>query len=570
MSEYLLPDDTIRFIKFDNLVSLGTFPRCPDFMHLTCTLETIDRDNTLMIFISHCWLRGHPDTEGWSGKPHPDNTNNEKYELCMKGIKKLWEINAPQMKNCCVWLDYSCMNQNSKNISGQLEQYQKIVEVCDCMFTPIVDHGYKRRLDRLRTLTDYKAKSWKEGPQAYLNRGWCRVEMLYAAHIPLRDNTNGGKRRSFFKGGLAYHCSQNRRPHFVYGNGESAEDRFPSILPPLQCNYLTEYDPLKGKLSRPLVDLPNIVALLEQLSPYMEANKVKVGYTGDLSEKGEKNGYGTLVGEWGDVYDGEWSNGLRHGLGILRYSNGDMYDGEWENDKMNGMGTYRSANGDVYRGGWKNNSKNGLGTRTMANGSIHDEEWTEGKKNGRSFIREASGLEYHCEYKDDNLVGRMKVKLPNGQVFEADSHDILNRIGVNSAVSRLDSSFLEIQRMDDSCQAVEAPVRNIQDSADETQDGRPSHTDIWNLLQQHPALRELRHGDDDFEFKRPACYEATTIWYRYCLESKTWFWTPYVSRFSTDWIPVSEMTVPRGSYAGEMPAIENQRIILYLQSLNLE
>ena len=32
---------------------------------------------------------------------------------------------------------------------------------------------------------EYKAKTWNSGDQAYLNRAWCRLEMIYAASIPL-------------------------------------------------------------------------------------------------------------------------------------------------------------------------------------------------------------------------------------------------------------------------------------------------------------------------------------------------------------------------------------------------
>ncbi len=48
----------IRVIDFEDFKSFGSFPRYPDQKHLVTTLNDINRDESLVVFVSHCWLRG--------------------------------------------------------------------------------------------------------------------------------------------------------------------------------------------------------------------------------------------------------------------------------------------------------------------------------------------------------------------------------------------------------------------------------------------------------------------------------------------------------------------------------
>ena len=55
-----------------------------------------------------------------------------------------------------------------------------------------------------------------------------------------------------------------------------------------------------------------------------------------------------------DVYEGERNEaGEKEGYGTMRFDNGDVYEGEYKADKNDGRGTYRNASGDVYEGEWK-------------------------------------------------------------------------------------------------------------------------------------------------------------------------------------------------------------------------
>ena len=80
---------------------------------------------------------------------------------------------APDIEHVFLWLDFGCINQDG-NPAGELKQLDKIVEMSDAIFTPIVDyeaeewrlHGNPQEL-----LVNYKAKLWFDGEHAYLNRG---------------------------------------------------------------------------------------------------------------------------------------------------------------------------------------------------------------------------------------------------------------------------------------------------------------------------------------------------------------------------------------------------------------
>ncbi len=106
------PLPPIRLIPFAALVNLGTIPRFPENQDITVDSASIDRRTSLVVFKSHCWLRGYPGAEGYDTRPHPDNVHNEKFALMVKGIEMIWKRFAPGMTECYVWIDYGCINQD--------------------------------------------------------------------------------------------------------------------------------------------------------------------------------------------------------------------------------------------------------------------------------------------------------------------------------------------------------------------------------------------------------------------------------------------------------------------------
>ena len=111
--------------------------------------------------------------------------------------------------------------------------------------------------------------------------------------------------------------------------------------------------------------------------------RYKVRYNG-VWEKDLPHGEGVLFSEDGDVYQGEFLNGMRHGKGKQTYhggkdgTGGDIYEGWWENDKRSGRGTLAMANGNIFEGMWANDMKEGAGTLYyMSENKRYDGVWKE-------------------------------------------------------------------------------------------------------------------------------------------------------------------------------------------------
>jgi hypothetical protein len=59
---------TVKLIDFEDFCRLQSFPRNPENKNLIVDFQKIDRNDSLIIFISHCWLRGWSGAEGWDGR----------------------------------------------------------------------------------------------------------------------------------------------------------------------------------------------------------------------------------------------------------------------------------------------------------------------------------------------------------------------------------------------------------------------------------------------------------------------------------------------------------------------
>lgn len=75
---------------------------------------------------------------------------------------------------------------------------------------------------------------------------------------------------------------------------------------------------------------------------------------------GFNHGQGRKVFPNGDVYEGQWVDGLRSGSGVLTFGSGspwygDRYEGQWLEDMRHGYGKYTWVFGDVYQGNWEKN-----------------------------------------------------------------------------------------------------------------------------------------------------------------------------------------------------------------------
>jgi hypothetical protein len=319
------------------------------------------------------------------------------------------------MKNCFVWLDFACVDEN-KN-PDELIQFDVIIKIADYMFTPIFDPDWQKwELNFYSDMyEDYNAKNWKDERFGYLNRGWCRIEMFYAANIPLLESN--AERKVKFAGLLLHHLNKNRRPHVLYGSYEGENGVQPHVLDPLQNSYFEKYHPLKGFVSVEK-DKTTIESLVNELKPYMVFAEEE--YFGDRNSLGEMHGYGIYKFGNGDVYEGEFKNNEMSGHGIFRYLNGGIYTGSYKNNEMNGQGTFEYDNGDVYEGGFKDEKHSGHGICKYLNGDVFEGDYENSKMNGHGTYKRANGVVYVAEYENGKINGHATYKRANGDVYESE------------------------------------------------------------------------------------------------------------------------------------------------------
>ena len=113
-------------------------------------------------------------------------------------------------------------------------------------------------------------------------------------------------------------------------------------------------------------------------------------YEGDLNAGGQRHGFGVLLCDNGNSYEGEWKNDKRDGLGIARYSSGDVYDGQWVRGKREGHGVMYIEAGDTYIGSWNNGLKHGAGTYHWADGEVDVSWYQEDRRVGEGVRWNAS------------------------------------------------------------------------------------------------------------------------------------------------------------------------------------
>jgi len=410
MSDLLESMPPIVFYDLKALNALGRTPRSPDDNGIQVRYDQLDRDNCVFVFVSHCWLRGWPGAKGWRGRPHPDTPKHDKFRLLLNALKKAMTTLAPGMDDCFVWIDYGCINQDA-SACLELKMLDKIIGVCDLIITPIYDSSGKFKwYDQISTVSNwydqYGSPSWNQGRHSYLARGWCRLEMFYAANIPLEHNSH--ERIAKLNAGLLSSAKAGRRPHLLYGSCEEKLNAPILILPPLQNSWFDRYNPMEGSLTKE-EDRASIKFLVENLLIYMP--RATDGYEGE-KKGGKAHGVGIYSFDDGDVYTGRWKDGKMFGQGTYTSDDGTILEGEWKDGKMHGHGTCRSADGTYYEGAWERNQKHGMGIERYINGDSYEGMFKLGKKHGYGTYKYADGATYIGDWRDDESHSIRRLRAP--------------------------------------------------------------------------------------------------------------------------------------------------------------
>jgi len=103
--------------------------------------------------------------------------------------------------------------------------------------------------------------------------------------------------------------------------------------------------------------------------PIIGFGQIYSGPTGCFSGNCE-NGKGIFVDDVGNMYIGEFIDGVMNGDVTINYANDDKYIGELRERKRNGKGLLIYPNGDKYEGEFIDNKQHGFGTLMKSDNTI--------------------------------------------------------------------------------------------------------------------------------------------------------------------------------------------------------
>ena len=134
--------------------------------------------------------------------------------------------------------------------------------------------------------------------------------------------------------------------------------------------------------------------------------------------KGKLEGYGKFISKDGEVYEGEFINGIPNGKGYKKYKDFSEYEGNFTNGKENGFGIKKWKNGEIYEGEFLDGLKSGKGKHSFKDGQKYEGYFFEDHYNGNGEYIWPDGLKYIGEFKDDKVEGKGTLIWPNGDKYE--------------------------------------------------------------------------------------------------------------------------------------------------------
>jgi len=423
------------YISFTSLKSYGYLPTQETDEETLQTnlvkITDIDTDESVLIFVSH---RGIYQSD--ECRASVDTQHHDKYKLLCESVEKLMTLLIPGAKECYLWMDCICINENNGTESTSLPPLDVIMENCDLILTPMFDPSVS---DTIHNAEDpYEARPWGYGPEAYLGRAWCRLEMLYSLSLPLK-NACEKKRQTYHESFQFVLDRESRaRPHLLYGSFEAKIDLPPLILPEQDIMFFNEYHPYKGKYSRHedrilvISQMDRLQELLitkgdEYYKPFKSIfefgnNPLDRPNTADSTSSTSVDGLSEEVVRLpdGSMYRGPWKAGKKHGKGTLQKVNGDIYDGYFENDEFHGMGVLWYKNGDRYEGNFEYGYHQGHGIYVYNDGDMYDGDFVQGVREGHGTLQFFDGSYYTGNFECDSVQGKGKLVNTDGGTYEGD------------------------------------------------------------------------------------------------------------------------------------------------------
>ena len=424
--------DHIKFIDFNVLKKGLGFPQYnidgwrvparPLDKYFATSASKIDFENSLVIFVSHCWM---------NDGTRPDTENDDQFKLCLEAIEYIRNTWATGAENCYVWIDYSCLELAQANSEGQAERSPRsdkelkyppldvIISCCDCILTPLFDgdDSWAPSAPIHDFFVDCNALPWRGRSDSYLSRAWCRLEMVACSNMPLLKDLSASNARSrHFEGCMANFLKRGQRPHIIYGSYQQRNKKPPIMISSLPNAKLSTFHPSSGRLTKGS-DKVIITKLMQVLQPHI-TNPNRVGYHGEVDKEGEMHGHGRYCYDDGRVYEGQWQQGHYHGKGVMRFPDGGKAECEFDGGMEAGLCTYTYLNGDSYYGTLCGFKRVGRGILEYANGDVYEGFFNDNMREGEGTLRVLeSGETYEGCFKQDQRHGKGVLRAADGSVL---------------------------------------------------------------------------------------------------------------------------------------------------------
>ena len=138
-----------------------------------------------------------------------------------------------------------------------------------------------------------------------------------------------------------------------------------------------------------------------------------------------KKGWGILIDQKGNIYEGGWENDSMNGYGRIISKNGDYYEGDIKKGNLEGNGIFYSyERKSTYKGEFIDNCFEGKGEQIFENYENgknikikYEGEFKRGKRNGNGKLIYDNGNIYEGAFIDDNFEGEGIFKWKDGREY---------------------------------------------------------------------------------------------------------------------------------------------------------
>jgi len=144
-------------------------------------------------------------------------------------------------------------------------------------------------------------------------------------------------------------------------------------------------------------------------------------YFGYFKEDFFKEGIGKSVNSEGNVYIGQFKQGIANGIGKFITKSGNKFEGYWIDNKLDGFGNiFIEKSEQFYSGELKKGTFCGIGKFINRNNVEYQGEFNEGKMEGIGCLTYKNKKEYKGEFKEGNKEGYGIMKWLTGEKFEGE------------------------------------------------------------------------------------------------------------------------------------------------------